>query len=396
MSPTEHTVQVGAKPIPSQLIEGYAISRFNAVPAANDLEKLIAEQLTNPLEYPPLMASIIDDDHIAIGLEDGVPDGPAIAAEVIRFLIKHDVSHERITLVLGSTHRGKLDAVQSELQRRSIPDIQLLLHDPSNHDSHAYVAASKEGDPIYVQRELIDADVSIPIFCVRHPSLPHSSDPFGIAPTFTDAETQERWNLAWIEDSTTDRHEHERLGREVGWLAGVHFAIAAVPAADGSLSAVIAGQPEKIYSQSSALIRREHQELLGSCDLVIAFVEGPAAQQTWLSIARATTAAEPLCTPAARLVVCCDVDHVSRGVRDLHSDEPVEQANRRLLNSRVEDAFAAAVLRLASYRRSIYLYSSLTETETENLGLAYIQGLDDIHHLIEQGTKIGIVRGAQF
>lgn len=396
MSYPELKLEIGKHQFELPVMENVKVSQFEAETLAHKLSDIVDSQLSQPTDYPELMASIIDDDQIAIGLEDGVPEGPAVAAEVVGYLVKHGVAPERITLVIGSTHRARLDQVQSELQKRSIPDIRLLLHDASDHDSHAYVAASKSGDPIYVQRELIDADVSIPIYCIRDASLPHSSDPFGIAPTFTDAETQSRWNTAWIDDSTTDRHEHEALGREVGWLAGVHFAIGVVPTATGKLGTLIAGQPESIHKLGSKIIDRIRETDSSLSDLVIAVVEGNALQQNWLSIARAVSAAEHYCTPAGRILVCCDVEHLTRGIKDLQSDDPVEQANRRLLKSRVEDSFAAAVLRLASYRRSVYLYSSLVEEEVENLGLAFVRSVEDIQHLMEQAKAVRIVRGAQF
>lgn len=396
MNITELHVQFGSRELDIALNGPLEVSAFTPSSTPADLASLVESQLSSPVGYPPVMASIVEGDSIALALEDGIPRGAAIVAEVARFLVKQGTAPEQISIVVGSSHRGRLDEIQSELQQRSVPEIALHLHDPNDHDAHAYVAASKDGDPIYVQRELIDADVLIPIYSARSASLPHASDPFGIAPTFTDAETQEKWNLAWIDDSTTDRHEHERMGREIGWLSGAHCAIVAVPATDGSLATLIAGQPEQIHAQAIQSIQRTGVQSLGACDVVMAIVEGPALQQNWLSVARAVTAAEPYCTPSARIVICCDVNHTSRGIRDLQSDDPIEQANRRLLKSKLEDAFAAAVLRLASYRRSIYLYAPLAEAETENLGLAYIKSKEDVSHLLQQSTNPCIVRAAQY
>ncbi len=168
---------------------------------SNYLE-LITEQLDAPIDYPPIMDGVLDGDIIAIALEDDVPDGTAIALSVVEYLLQRDVAPSQISVVVGSGRSSQVAEIVQQFSAKH-PEIRVIIHDPKHQESHAYVAASDSADPIYVQRELIDADVTIPIYCLRTVDCPNASDMFGIAPNFTDAATQNRWNLAWLEDNET-------------------------------------------------------------------------------------------------------------------------------------------------------------------------------------------------
>ena len=68
--------------------------------------------------------------------------------------------------------------------------VQLETHDPTDRDDLGYLAASKEGKPIYVNRVLHDADVVLPISCLRPDSALGYHGVFGgLFPTFSDEQT---------------------------------------------------------------------------------------------------------------------------------------------------------------------------------------------------------------
>lgn len=359
----------------------------------DDYRAMLTEQLESPIDFPPLMLAIIPDDRIAIALEEGVPDGIEIACELIRYLVDHGCPNDKLTWVMGSKSPSFLRDAETALAAYGLSSIPIVLHDSQDQESHAYVAASETADPIYVQRELIDADVVLPIYCIRTAECPCSSDLFGISPGFTDAATQQRWGLAWLDDNTTHLHQHEKLSREAGWLAGVQFTVAVVPSVEGRVASLLAGKPESVFQRGVECLSPLPTE---THDLVIALVDGAPQQQTWLSIARATVLADSICDPNGKVVVCCDVKKTTPGIRDLRSDTPADQANKRLLKSRAEDAFPAAVLRSICEHRSVYLLSALPPAETESLGLAHVDGVPSLEHLAEQSEKVCVIRGAQY
>lgn len=358
---------------------------------SNYLE-LITEQLNAPIDYPPIMDGVLDGDKIAIALEDDVPDGTAIALSVVEYLLQRDVAPSQISVVVGSGRSSQVAEIVQHFSTKH-PEIRVIIHDPKHQESHAYVAASDSADPIYVQRELIDADVTIPIYCLRTVDCPNASDMFGIAPNFTDAATQNRWNLAWLEDNETHLNQHSKLSLEVGWLAGIHFVIAVVPSVSGHVSQILAGKPSEVFAVGSRDLATTDS---AQWDLVVAIVEGTDHQQNWLSVARAAAQAEHLCNREGRIVIVCDVKKVTRGIRDLSRSDLINSTNQSLLKTNAEDAFPAAIIRSVQQNRSVYLFSSLSAAQAETLGLAYVGSAQTLQHLIEQSDRVCVIRGAQY
>ena len=364
--------------------------------SGQSISDLIAKTLDDPLEFPPLVLALIDDDHIAIAIEDGVPEANSIACAVTRYLVQHGTRREMITIVLGSDNQDWRDRLVEELQSQELGDVKVVKHEPTHHDSHGYIAASASADPIYIQRDFVEAEVVLPIYCIRTPNSPSASDKYGMSPSFADATTQHRWNLAWLDDNTHHLHLQEKLSHEVGWLMGVQFAIAVVPASDGSVAAILGGSPDPVFQRASELIRPLNTAKTTEHSLAVVFVEGDWTQQSWMNVARAAAHADMQLDANGIIVVCTDLKHMSDGIAQLGSDESEDKLQRQLLSSDLEDAFAAAVLSLIKSKRSIYLMSQLKSTQIENLGLAYIDSPLDIERLCREANSVCVMRSGQF
>ena len=388
--------RIGTRKLNLQLPDNVHEVRVGGAPNDCNIVELIARVLDEPLEFPPLPLALVDDDHIAIAIEDGVPDANAIACAVVRYLVQHGTRQEMITIVLGSDNQEWRERLVAELKAQEFPDVKVVKHEPTNQESHGYVAASETADAIYIQRDLFEAEVVLPIYCVRTPASPSASDKFGMSPSFANAATQHRWNLAWLEDNEKHLHLQEKLSHEAGWLMGVQFAITVVPACDGSIAHILAGEPDHVFKKARELVRNEDAESNESHDLVIAFVEGDWTQQSWMNVARAAAHADMQLVTEGSIVICSDIKSMTQGIQQLGTDEEDESLERQLLESDLEDAFAAAVIHSIKSRRSIYLMSQLTTPQVENLGLAYIDSPIDIEKLCQNANSVCVMRSAQF
>ena len=94
----------------------------------------------------------------------------------------------------------------------------------------------------------------------------------------------------------------------VAWLLGINFTVQLVPAAGGRVMHVLAGQ--------SDAVRRRGRELYHAAwgwpasdraSLVVAAIEGDAAQQTWENVGRALQAAGRFVEADGAIAVCCDL-----------------------------------------------------------------------------------------
>ena len=191
-------------------------------------------------------------------------------------------------------------------------------------------------------------------------------------------------------------HLQEKLSHEIGWLMGVQFAIAVVPASDGSVSAILGGKPDPVFREASQRVRPIGQDATSEYALAVAFVEGDWTQQSWMNIARAAAHADMQLGTHGSIVICSDVASISSGIQQLGSDESEEKLQRQLLKSDLEDAFAAAVLSSIKSRRSIYLMSQLKSNQVESLGLAYVDNSADIERLCREAESFCVMRSSQF
>ena len=395
-SQTSFEPRIGTRKLSLQLPESVSELRVSGTPTDRSIADLIANTLEDPIEFPPLALALIDDDHIAIAIEDGVPDANAIACAVTQYLVQHGTRQEMITIVLGSDNQDWRDRLIEALRAQELGEVKVVKHEPNHHDSHGYIAASASADPIYIQRDLVEAEVVLPIYCIRTPDSPSASDKYGMSPSFADATTQHRWNLAWLDDNRHHLHLQEKLSHEIGWLMGVQFAIAVVPACDGSIAAILGGSPDPVFQRATELIRPLDTSKSVEHALAVVFVEGDWTQQSWMNVARAAAHADMQLDANGSIVVCTDLKRVSDGILQLGSDEADDKLQRQLLGSDLEDAFAAAVLSAIRSKRSIYLMSQLKSNQVEGLGLAYIDSPLDIERLCRESSSVCVMRSGQF
>jgi len=388
--------KIGSRKLSLSLPENVTELKVSGVPTEDSIEVLIARAFEEPLEFPPLQLALIDDDHIAIAIEDGLPEANTIACAIVRYLVQHGTRQEMITIVLGSDSQDWRDRLVAELHSIEMGNIKVVKHEPTHHDSHGYIAASASADPIYIQRDLVEAEVVLPIYCVRTPNSPSASDKYGMSPSFADATTQHRWNLAWLDDNTHHMHLQEKLSHEIGWLMGIQFAVAVVPACDGSIASILGGSPDPVFREASELIRPVNSMEKSEHGLAIAFVEGDWTQQSWMNIARAAAHADMQLNSTGSIVICSDVKNLSSGILQLGSDESEDKLQRQLLSSDLDDAFAAAVLSSIKSKRSIYVMSQLKSNQVESLGLANIESAVDIERLCRESDSVCVMRSSQF
>ena len=87
-----------------------------------------------------------------------------------------------------------------------------MIHDPEQSRVAELSGAGANAKPIYIDRFLHDADLVIPIGCLRHDESPgYYGIASGIFPAFSDTATLERYRAAVAGDSA----QHARL-RQTG------------------------------------------------------------------------------------------------------------------------------------------------------------------------------------
>lgn len=191
-----------------------------------------------PIDYPPLSALLAPEDRVALAVEPGVPEATAIVQGVIDALTASGVQKGQIAIVRAA--RASLES-----------GVREVLHRADDADSLAYLAATDDAYPIYLNRVLYDADVVIPIG-LRRPnnSYGYLGSPGGLYPLFADDAA--RFRL--LATSPADWRRHGRSRRweadRVAWQLGVQFRIEAVPGPQGQLAQILGGQADSVARQA--------------------------------------------------------------------------------------------------------------------------------------------------
>jgi nickel-dependent lactate racemase len=260
----------------------------------------------------------------------------------------------------------------------------VVAHDPSEKASLSYLAASKEGEPIYLNRLLCEADVVIPINLLRPRScLGYTGVHSGLYPTFSDESTQKRFRAPRSAMRAGDRRRRKAEADEVAWLLGLQLTVQIVAGSGNSLLHVLAGLPEEVAEVGLELVKSAWlHDVPGKAQLVVAAIEGGSADQTWENFARALYVASRLCADQGTIVLCTDLKrHPGPSLQRLAGYEEDAKLLQLVNRDRSEDAVSALLLLESRERQHVFLLSGLDENAVEAIGLGHITSTEQIRRL---------------
>jgi nickel-dependent lactate racemase len=365
-----------------------------------DLTGAASAALDQPLDFPPLRQSVVSGDRVAVALEAAVPQTPLLVSAVVSHLLNAGIAAGDISIVHPGTDRaGADDALRRELPAAVRKSIEIVAHDPAHRDGLSYLAANRDGDPIYINRRLVDADIVLPIGCIRLPSTPGY---FGVNatlyPTFSDAATLDRYYATDGELSNDDISRRCQEADEIAWLLGVLLTIQVVPAAAGSVLHVVAGKTESVERRGGALCKSAWQfEIPRRAQLVVAAIDGGEDQQTWDNVGRAIAAAARVVVDDGAIALCTDLaTPPGPALACLAQARDLTDAGRHIRMQHSADAGVAHALAAALERGRVYLLSRLDDSVVEDLGMAPVGDSSDIARLIQRHPSCILLGNAQF
>jgi len=325
-------------------------------------------------------------DRVVLPLGPEVPHAGEIVAAVVRSLVEAGVQPDGVTVL-----RTRPDAEANEGDPRPLlpppwaAQMSLVTHEPARRGELAYLASTEAGEPILLNRAITDADLVLPIGCFRSGSAAgcygvHSA----VFPTFSDERTLRRFRSPTALDRRgRPKPEPRRVVDQVGWLLGVTLTVQVVPGPGNRALHVLAGQAETVRQRATELYETAWRySVPRRASLVVAAVEGGAAQQTWDAVGRALAAAGTLVEEGGAIAVCCDLaDKPGPAVRQLAAARLRAEAMRWIRKKRPVDALSATLLAQALDRTAVYLLSRLDPSLVEDLEIAPIAEAEELVRL---------------
>jgi nickel-dependent lactate racemase len=363
----------------------------------DDPAAAVAAAVSDPLDFPCLQDATVLGDRIAIAVDRSVPQMPAVVAGVVHSLLEGGADPESLDIVLAASDGDETDP-RSAIMEAARGAVQVSVHEPNDREGLAYLAASKEGKPIYFNRTISEADVVLPISTLRlDESLGYAGVHSGLYPTFSDEETQRRFRAPSSSDWSAHRRRRREEAEEAAWLLGVQFTVQVTPGPGNSVLHILAGDANAVAKRGRELCAAAWlHKSPRRASLVVASIEGGPEHQTWENFGRALFSASQAVNDGGAIVLCTNLrSRPGPAMQRLTGLRDYESVVHELRRDRSSDATSAALLAETRERVRVYLLSDLDGELVEDLGVGYVTSADDVERLTRQHESCILLGNAQ-
>jgi len=363
-------------------------------PAGNDrssADEAIQNALESPCDYPPLRQMVVPGDRVVIALDPTISDWEQVLSAITIPLEDSGIEPGSVTVL--SPSRGPRTV------ERPLPlNPTLVVHDPSDRGQLAYLATTKQGRRIYLNRLLADADLIVPVGRLGYDPILGYGGPWSVLfPGMSDRETIRTYRGALRDEDEELPQVRARAGLdesfEVSWLLGTPFHLGLVPGVS-SLVEVVAGRDTSVREQGiEALQRLWTFRAESRAELVVVGIGRPGAATTFESLAEGLATASRLVQHGGQIVVLSrasgeigpslrcliDADDPKRGVAALRGHEADADF---LVAWRIAKALAWA---------DVFLLSGLARDVVEDLSLIPLEQPEQARRLVARSGSCSFV-----
>ena len=377
----------------------------------SDISSAIANACSNPIDFPPLDQAIVAGDRVALAVDPTTPNLVEVVCGCAAWICEQGTEPTNLSIVIASNDNSLLEAIRSGLPEK-LADIELGLHDvvdrieqdeeeEGEHKHVAYLAANEAGEPVYVNRQLVDADVVIPISTAR--SQDEAVDYFGefsLFPLLSDQRTTAQFHDL---DRLFNQKKHQVLNEWASLAAtslGAFAGLSVIPAnclqsSSRQAHKILAGQLTELESTVQAELAKTHAKE-SSSDLVILLMQTNGTCH-WHDIGRGLHEAARRLKPGGSVVVCSNLrqrpgPQLKRlSSTALSSAESTKKQSIASSSPILDDLLAASMIARIREDHHIYLVSELSNELVEGLGMAVLENEEQLNQLVKQVESVNII-----
>jgi hypothetical protein len=358
---------------------------------------VIREGLSCPVDYPPLNQTVFSGDKVAIAVQSGLPQPLTVLEELLKQLQEAEISGEDIVVVVGPATARSIGMPEKEIEaavnansnEAPLPNpqriggnlVNVMVHCSTSPAAVSYLAANAAGEPIYLNRSLVDADVVLPVG-FSQPGYDQVLDT--LYPEFSTSETQRRLGSGKL--SKTEIKTEVSLANDT---LGSFFSIQVVARPGGQVHRVISGERMAVRALAS-----RHADQVWTYqgpvnfDIVVATVEGVSGSASWDDFVQAVIASGRISVSNAPIVVWSDLaTKPGKTIRQALLSQFDDSVGRKLPPKLVD---LIDVLQT----HPIFLHSQLSRDEVESLGLGYLDSATQINRIGESFERGVLLRDA--
>ena len=356
-----------------------------AAPPAPPRE-LVRVALAAPLGLgAPLRAAVTPDDQVAVVFDPALPQLGTLVAGVLDHLAEAGIPPTAVTLIAPP---GTPDG-----WAKGIPvGVRTETHDPADLKRLAYLATTRAGRRVYLNRAAVEADVLVVLSGRGYdPVLGYAGAEAAVFPALSDDET--RAALTVKPSLKAPEPPGKTEATEVLWLLGMPLLVQVVAGPGDGIELVVAG----LTDSSAEGVRRQDDlwryAVAERPDLVVCAVAGDPARADFLTLAKAAACGARVVNPGGRVAVLSQAAPPlgAAGDRLRGADEPADAAKE----VRGEPGGAAAYLWAAAARRArLFVAAGWPDDLTEELFATPLGSAAEVQRLIDAAERVLVVPDA--
>ncbi|MDB5311662.1 MAG: hypothetical protein JWO38_5864 [Gemmataceae bacterium] len=379
--------------VPPEKVAALRRAEIPPVPTASPRE-LVRAALEAPFGFEPMRRAVTPEDHVTVVLDPDLPHAADLLAGVIDHLGTAGIAPAAVTVVTPPGSRQDwIDELPEEFA-----EVRAETHDPTDRAKLAYLASTKAGRRMYLNRTLVESDFVVFLTGRRYdPLLGYAGAESAAFPALADEEIRAEYAGRFTTQApgADEPSEMRAEAGEIAWLLGTPFLVQVIEGAGNTVQEVVAG----LLDSGAEGIRRQDARWRGSIadkpDTVIATVPGEPAGLTFLDLAKAAACAARVVRKGGRVVVLSDAaPTLGEGAEFLRRLDGPKGARKQLAELKPADWAASYLWAFAARAGSLFLASSYPDEVAEELFTTPLHSQAEVQRLVDAAGSVLVIPDA--
>jgi nickel-dependent lactate racemase len=360
------------------------LRRQDAAASQLSMHDQVRDALEKPFRFEPLRRALTPDDRVVIVVDETLPNVAEAVTAILEHLATAKIPSEAVTLLTlpGAQASGWIDELPDEFA-----DVRTEVHDPADRKKLAYLATTKGGRRVYLNRTFLEADFTILLTGRRYdPIFGYAGAETTVFPLLSDEETRSVHRTIQRRGVATDPEAVEVAG-----LIGSAFFVQVID--DGAKALAVVGGLQ--YSTAEGASRQDahwRADVAERPDTVVAVVSDPRA--TFADVAMAVFNVTRAVPPGGRIVVVAPpVALDGEGVTILRRHDEPTDAIKALAKAKPADWVACHLWAKAATRTRLFL-ANVDDDTAEELFATRVGNDRELQRLIDAAERVAVVPAA--
>jgi hypothetical protein len=364
-----------------------------ARPAVPDVRRAVVDALERPVRFEAFRRALTPDDRVALVVDESLPHLSELIGGVLEYLATVGISPAAVTAVSPpNSAQPWLNDLPDNLS-----DLQTEVHQPDDRPRLSYLAATKEGHRIYLNRTVVDADQSVILSGRPYDALlGHAGAAGSLYPALADADAA-RAVVPKLAPQTDPGGSFPTAteSEEVAWLLGSPFFVQVIEGEGDDIAGVLSGLKDSIPDGAALQDAVWKTEAAARADTVIVTLSGDPDRHDFAALARAAACGARAVKQDGNVIILSESEAELGDAVDIlrRSDEPPD-AVKLLFQKKPADAAPAVQWAWAAGRAKLFLASEIRPTTVEEMFATPLTGPKDVQRLLDgPGTCLVVKDG---